>query len=145
MNKQLFLALSLLDCSINLVSCYFIREVIWSIVWCDRGGKYRNIRKLKKDQSIISNFSMLYLKKQLNNYIKPFNRWMYVKNIHGFFVAVNIVTTLILLVNYDSIKGLSDGYCIVYTILTFIDGLFFSFQFDINRNTKYDRKRMSKK
>ncbi len=145
MNKQLFLALSLLDCSINLFSCYLIREVIWSIVWCDRGGKYRNIRKLKKDQSIISKFSMLYLKKQLNNYIKPFNRWMYVKNIHGFLVVANIVITLILLVNYNSIKGLSDGYCVVYMILTFIDGLFFSFQFDINRNTKYDRKRISKK
>lgn len=145
MNKQLFLALSLFNCFVNLFSCYLIRDVMWSIVWCDIGGKYRNIRKLKKGQSIISKFSMLYLKKQLNHYIKPFNRWMYVKNIHGFFVAVNIVTTLILLVNYDSIKGLSDGYCIVYMILTFIDGLFFSFQFDINRNTKYDRKRMSKK
>ena len=145
MNQQLFVLLSVFNFSINLVSYYLIRQVIWSIVWCDKGGKYKNIRKLKEGQSIISKFSMLYLKKQVNNNIKAFNRWIYAKNIHSFFVVTNIIVTLVLLVNYDSLKDLSNSYCIVYMILSFIDGCFFSLQFDINRNTKYDRNRIFKK
>lgn len=145
MNNQIFLILAFFAFLMNLYSCYFIREVIWSIVWCEKGGKYRNIRKLKKGQSFISKISMQYLKKYVNNNTKAFNHWICVKNINTVFMLINVFVILILLPYYASLKTFANSYCIVYMVISFVVALCCIIQFDVNRNTKYDRERINKK
>lgn len=73
MDKQLLLILNLLSLLMNLGSIFFIRQMIWSIVWCDKGGKYNHLRRLKQDQNLMSKWNMAFLRKHTNEHTKAFD------------------------------------------------------------------------
>lgn len=145
MDKQLFLILNLLSLLMNLSSIFFIRQMIWSIVWCDKGGKYNHLRRLKQDQNFISKWSMAYLKAYTNEHTKAFDFWLSVKRIHSVFFVLGVLLSVVLAFIYNSVTTFANVYCVVYTAISFLLTLCFALQSDINRNTRYDRERIRRK
>ena len=145
MDNKLFITLGLLAILLDFASRFFIRQMIWSIVWCDMGGKYNKLMKLKQGQNIFSRLNMQYLQNFTHQNIKQFHFWINVKRIHFAIMIVNIFAILSLTIFYRSISKIANIYCMGYLILSFLIATICAFQFDINRNTKYDRKRISKK
>ena len=145
MDNKLFITLGLLAILLDFASCFFIRDMIWSIVWCDMGGKYNKLMKLKQGQNIFSRLNMQYLQNFTHQNIKQFHFWINVKRIHFAIMIVNIFAILSFTIFYRSISKIANIYCMGYLILSFLIATICAFQFDINRNTKYDRKRISKK
>ena len=145
MDKQLFLILNLLSLLMNLGSIFFIRQMIWSIVWCDKGGKYNHLRKLKENQGFVSKYSMVYLRTYTNDHSKAFDFWLTVKRIQTVFCIASVLLSVVFAFVYDSVVVFANSYCMVYTIISFLVAICFTLQFDTNRNTKYDRARIRKK
>ena len=145
MDNKLFVTLGLFAILLNFVSCFFIRQIIWSIVWCDKGGKYNKLMKLKQGQNIFSRLNMQYLQNFIHQNIKQFDFWINVKRINFAIMIINIFAILSFTISYRSISKIANVYCMGYLILSFLIATICAFQFDINRNTKYDRKRISKK
>ena len=144
MDKQLFLIFTLLSLLMNLGSVFFIRETIWSIVWCDKGGKYNHLRRLKQDQTLMAKWNMAYLRNHTNENTKAFDFWIAIKKIHFIFVMIGILASAALLLLYDTVTVFANCYCIAFMIVSFLSAVCFALQFDINRNTKYDRERKTK-
>ena len=145
MDNKLFVTLGLFAILLNFVSCFFIRQIIWSIVWCDKGGKYNKLMKLKQGQNIFSRLNMQYLQNFIHQNIKQFHFWINVKRINFAIMIINIFAILSFTISYRSISKIANVYCMGYLILSFLIATICTFQFDINRNTKYDRKRNLKK
>ena len=76
MDNKLFITLGLLAILLDFASCFFIRQMIWSIVWCDMGGKYNKLMKLKQGQNIFSRLNMKYLQNFTHQNIKQFHFWI---------------------------------------------------------------------
>jgi hypothetical protein len=108
-------------------------------------GKYNKLMKLKQGQNIFSRLNMQYLQNFTHQNIKQFHFWINVKRIHFAIMIVNIFAILSFTIFYRSISKIANIYCMGYLILSFLIATICAFQFDINRNTKYDRKRISKK
>ena len=141
MDNKLFVTLGLFAILLNFVSCFFIRQMIWSIVWCDKGGKYNKLMKLKQGQNLFSRLNMQYLQNFIHQNIKQFHFWINVKRIHFAIMIINIFAILSFTISYRSISKIANVYCMGYLILSFLIATICAFQFDINRSTKYDRKR----
>lgn len=142
MDKKLFLILNLLSLLMNLGSVFFIRQMIWSIVWCDKGGKYNHLRRLKQDQNLMSKWNMAFLRKHTNEHTKAFDFWLTVKRIHFVFFVLGVLLSAVLAFIYNSVTTFANAYCMAYTVISFLLTLCFALQSDINRNTKYDRERI---
>ena len=148
MDKKLFLILTLFSLLMNLGSVFFIREMIWSIVWCDKGGKYNHLRRLKRDQTRMAKWNMAYLREHTNEHTKAFDFWLTLKRIHSGFFALGFLLTVILIFVYNYIATFANVYCMVYTIITFLFTVCFALQTDTKHKqhyTKYDRERIRKK
>lgn len=128
---------------VNIFNYYMIRDMIWSIVWCDKGGKYNSLKKLKEDKNIFQRLSMKYLGQYTNGHRKEFVFWLGVKS---FFVISQIILLIIYVVSEFI---LNDFYCdkirIFVTVQSFVVSVVLMFQSDTNRETKYDRMRRDKK
>ena len=126
----------------NLGSYFQIRTIIWSIVWCDKGGKFNRVTKLKQAQSFTKRFRMNYLIEHTNVHQKNLKFWLCIKSLfeigQGLLLVVGTVCCLLdtyvshLIVNVICLESL-----LVMLILLCQSG--------INRNTKYDRIRMNRK
>ena len=145
MDSKLFITLGLFAILIDFVSCFFIRQVIWSIVWCDKGEKYNKLMKLKQGQNIFSRLNMQYLQNFIHQNIRQFHFWINVKRLHFAIMIINIFAILGFTFFYRSISKIANIYCMGYLILSFLTATVCAFQFDTNKNTKYDRKRISRK
>lgn len=145
MDNKLFITLGLFAILIDFVSCFYIRQVIWSIVWCDKGGKYNKLMKLKQGQNIFSRLNMQYLQNFIHQNIRQFHFWINVKRLHFAIMIINIFAILGFTFFYRSISKIANIYCMGYLILSFLTATVCAFQFDTNKNTKYDRKRISRK
>ncbi len=145
MDKKLFLILNLLSLLMNIGSVFFIRQMIWSIVWCDKGGKYNHLRRLKQDQNLMPKWNMVYLRKHTNEHTKAFDFWLTLKRIHFVFLVVGVLLSVVLTFIYNSVTTFANAYCMAYTVISFLLTLCFALQSDINRNTKYDRERIRRK
>lgn len=145
MDNKLFITLGLSAIFIDFISCFYIRNVIWSIVWCDKGGKYNKLMKLKQGQNIFSRLNMQYLQNFIHQNIKQFHFWINVKRIHFAIMIINIFAILVFTIFYRSISKIANIYCMGYLILSFLTATVCAFQFDTHKNTKYDRKRILKK
>ena len=73
MDDKLFITLGLVAILIDFCTCFFIRQIIWSIVWCDKGGKYNKLMKLKQEQKIFSKLNMKYLQNFIHQNTKQFH------------------------------------------------------------------------
>ena len=126
----------------NFGSYFQIRTIIGSIVWCDKGGKFNRVMKLKQAQSFTKRFRMNYLIEHTNVHQKNLKFWLCIKSFfeigQGLLLVVGTVCCLLdtyvshLIVNVIFVESL-----LVMLILVCQSG--------INRNTKYDRIRMNRK
>lgn len=135
----LFLLLSYI-----LIGYLFIRHIIWSIVWCEKGGKYNKLSKLKRGIGIIQRITMRYLSPEINHYKRPYLFWMNVKK--AFIIAESIAISIYILCMFLwQVSIVVEIIMILINAQAFLLVLLMRFQFDINRNTKYDRIRIAQR
>lgn len=128
--------------SLNLFNYFMIRNIIWSIAWCDKGGKYNSMKKIKQSQPTVSKASMSYLLQYTNDHRKQFIFWMKVK-------LYFIIVESILLIAYIACCFFENTiYCNAFRVVSIVQSIVCFFilvcQSDTNRQTKYDRCRMNK-
>lgn len=145
MDKELFFCIIILALFFNFVSFSFIRHLIWSIAWCDIGGKERRVDKLQRTQNLISRLNMRYLQNYTNKHRQEFLFWITIKSLHNILSFIFIVISVIITMIYPMIEDFANFYSIFFCIGSFALCLILAFQFDINRNTKYDKERKNRK
>ena len=139
-DERFLLGLFLITVASNVIGYYFIRYVIWSIVWCDRGGKYNSIRKLKKNKSFWEVVNMKYLENYVDDYKSAFRFWFSAKKIYV--IAECFLTGLYMILYFVSESVTSRVVMIIITLQSVIVSLILQFQIDSYKNTKYDRIRL---
>ena len=128
----------------NSFTYYMMRAVIESIVWCDKGGKYNSLVKVKKSVGFCERLKMSYLKQYTNIHRKNFLFWLKCKRN---FVIVELCATIIYIGCVFLIHfSIWVQVCMLFILLqAMVFALILFFQMDIHRNTKYDRKRELRK
>ncbi|MBQ2940087.1 MAG: hypothetical protein IJE00_06935 [Clostridia bacterium] len=121
-------------------SWFLIREILWSIVWCEQGGKYRNIRQLKEKATLWNRIRMRYLQQYVSQYKKAFTFWHLFLRMFTICESIFIFLYIVLLLFFFDFT-IARVIMLVLFGQAFLLFLFIAFQFDINRNTKYDRLR----
>ena len=133
---------------IILFTYYEIREILWSIVWAEIGGKYRKLiqykRIIKKQQSVMNRISMQYLTNTLVSNKQDFIFWRRMKLLFAVFELLVLVLYIIYTVY---MRHFDFGYPedLILMIQTFVCFLIVRLQFREGKYTKYDYKRMKKK
>lgn len=132
----------------NVINYFAIREILWSIVWLNRGGKLRSFIEYKKsvrvNESVINRISMRYLLKYVSTCQSDFIAWLKVKRI---FVCIeSIMEISYFLLGLSLNHAILFYYCslflLVQAILSFV---FLRFQLGVRGHlTKYDRMRMKR-
>ena len=117
-----------------------IREIIWSIVWCEQGGKYRKIKQLKEQERLWERIKMTYLRKYVSQYKKAFNFWHLFLHIFSVCEIILFLADISLLIFFPE-SAIARVVMQLFLGQLFLLFLFIVFQFDIKRNTKYDRLR----
>lgn len=126
----------------DIINYYSIRRIIWSVVWCDHGGKYRKLKNISKNQPFYNVATMKYLKQYVSEDQKQFDFWINIKRI---FVASEFLI-LIIWFALVLINGfLAKVILIAIFFQAFIIFLLLNIQEDAHRNTKYDNVRLMKK
>ena len=141
----------ILGCAIcsGLINYFSIREILYSIVWAKRGGKYRRfkafVREHKKEQSFFSRVSMRYLAPHAGHYQSTFIVWWEVKRFYALFTAVISLTYLVsgLLWRQTVFFYVLSIAVLLVSIISFI---LVRIQFGADgHTTKYDSYRIRKK
>lgn len=143
MDNKALLIVFVISIFICLGTCFMLREVVWSIIWCEIGGKSKKLRKLKKNVGFFDRVRMKYLYVYVKNYQREYNFWMRVRYIYIFveFVFAFVCVIFFFIADYVFLKHLIRGFF----YQAFVFSLVILFQFDHNRNTKYDRIRENKR
>ena len=129
---------------LNLFSYYMLRVMIESIVWCDKGGKYNSLAKLKKSVAFFERMKMNYLEQYTHSHRKNFLFWLRCKRI---FVIVELLFTLVYVLFVFLIKFhvfFRWGLAFIY-LQSFLFSVILFFQTNVHRNTKYDKEREQRK
>ena len=127
---------------LNLLNYDSIRSMLWSIVWCDKGGKYNALRNLSDGKSIVEKLKMSFLTEYTKEHRASFQFWMRVKLC--FEVAEPILFAIYLIcgcIDFGTFGLAIQVLIIVQSILLFVVLLFQN----LNKTTKYDRIRMERK
>lgn len=142
-DNNFFVGLFFLSFVCCIIGYTIIDDIIWSIVWCDKGGKYNSLIKLKK-KSLKDILTMKYLEEHITYHKKSFRFWLSIRNIYAV-LEILLLATYLILYFIDSENSWYNVFMIFVTLQSVISFLFFIFQTDINRNTKYDRIRLYRK
>ncbi len=138
--QRLFFAFFLM----NAISYVFMRWVLFSIVWLDKGGKDKKTLKLYKDVSFRERLSMRFLSPYAIRHAKEFRFWFTAKQL----LVVVEVPLMVLYAGIVFLDLLPEDTCaVVCTALLVQGGVMIAMmfcQFDINQSTKYDRMRSRK-
>lgn len=132
---------------VNLLNYFSIREIIWSIYWLKKGGKFRKLKTISKKETIISRIKMSYLRSLISPYEKEFDFWEFIKSFFVILESILLLLYLIISLNQNAIS---------VTVLTVFDVIVISqsfiwlvavrIQFGVGGHlTKYDEKRIKKK
>ncbi len=133
---------ALLLCVENAVSYWFIRNMIYTIVWCDQKRRHCSIRAFRKRFSKWQLIRMRCLEQYTNAHRKNFRFWIKIKDCFVIFEACAFV--LLVMINFlPTPHPLNYIPKIIVTQSTLIT-VIMVFQTDINRNTKYDRIRLNR-
>lgn len=124
----------------NFLSCYFIKTFIDSIVMCDRRGGDRSLKKINKNHKWYEKLTQYHYKQYLTDYKKAFDFWFVIKIVHLLFFVILFCCSFMI-----SSTDLNEIFAIVFYCLSSLFCLVMIMQFDINRDTKYDRIRQKKK
>lgn len=132
----------------NIINYFQIREILWSIVWLNKGGKHHEFIKFKKavrgNESFFSQVSMRYLLEYISKHPKDFIVWRKAKCIFACVESIMEISyyTLGLVWSHESLFNYFSLFMFTQAMFTFI---FLRIQFGINGHlTKYDRMRMKK-
>ena len=142
-----FLGLLFLYSISYFVGTFFLRDLLWSIVWCDKKGKNNRLKKLRNNRTFVERMKMNYLSEYVDKRKKAFDFWITIKKIYDtlqfLFLLVYFVFSFLLLKGYDfKFFRYSISFIMLQTaVFLFI----FMCQTDINKNTKYDRIRIYEK
>lgn len=131
--------------AMNLISYFFMRLVIYSIVWLDRGGKDKKTTKLYKTVSFRERLSMAFLSPYAARHAKEFRFWLTLKNL----LAVVEIPLMVLYAGIVFLHLLPEettaAVCTVLLIQAGVITAIMGFQFDADQRTKYDRMRARKR
>ena len=114
----------------------FIRNIIWSIARCDIGDTALKSMEIKKNK----NFSMSYLSNYITVHKKQYIFWMKIKRLYAIAELIIFLIYLILPMTNCILRW----PFIIYVTQSFILIFIIFFQFDLDRETKYDRIRKGK-
>ena len=110
-----------------------IRGIIWSIAGCSIGKKTRRSQPFKESKNI----TMSYLSPYITEYRKQFCFWMKVKLLYVIFELILLIVYLLL-----PLSGCNLTWPFAINIIqSFAFFIVIGAQYDVNRNTKYDRTR----
>ena len=87
---------------------------------------------------------MKYLEEHITYHKKSFRFWLSIRNIYAV-LEILLLAAYLILYFIDSENSWYNVFMIFVTLQSVISFLFFIFQTDINRNTKYDRIRLYRK
>ena len=128
----------LLLLSLDAVTYFNIRAILWSIIWLERRGKYNKLREFKRSLSWNERIPMKSLIRYIEKNRKQYEDWMRIKNVY-------IVLQLIFLAIFTAFLFVdSSCYDFLMIILIAQSGIWFliiRLQFDSGWNTKYDLRR----
>ena len=118
--------------------CYWsIREIIWRIAKCNISKRTLRTEEFKSIKTI----SMSYLSRYIRIFHKEYLFWMIFKSIYVSFESIWLVI-------YGCLPIFIDKFEIPFYInllQTFVLSSIIVFQFDLNRNTKFDRYLLKKR
>ena len=128
--------------SMNLLNYFMIRSIIWSIAWCDKGGKYNSMKKIKQSQTTVSKANMFYLLQYTNAHRKEFIFWIKVKLYFIIIESMFVIAYVACGVFENTIY--CDAFRTIAVVQSIVCFFILVFQSDMNRQTKYDRCRRNK-
>ncbi len=130
---------------INIPTFLLIKSYIWSIIWCDKGGKYNSLRRFKRTLSISERLGVKSVIQHLTLYKREYKIWRTIE-------LLFIIISTILMCGYIAIYIFAEDQGVTkdisFYVTLFVSSAFYIFmclKFDWNRNTKFDRIRMARK
>ena len=125
---------------------FFLRDLLWSIVWCDKKGKKRSLKKLRQNRSFIERIKMDYLGDFVKEHKRDFNFWITIKKIYV--VIETVLFGFYFVFSYFILKGYSCKFLVYSINFIVFQAIAFCFVIGsqvIGRETKYDRIRLQRK
>ncbi len=133
----------------DIINYFSIREVLWSVVWLNRGGSQRKLKEYKKtisvNEPLFDRISMRFLLEYVSTCSKEFVIWWKVKRVFVFAESILLIAYFAagLVWNRSTLFDYCGLFMLCQALLSFI---FLRFQFGIGGHlTKYDRMRMKKR
>ena len=133
----------LLMLSLFFIFGYFeLRNILWSIVWCDKGGKYNRLKETKTGRSFFELLTMRYLIQYIKEHQKEYRFWLKIKGVYVFLQPLLLAVYIVFCFFDGTFFEISKGVIIaeVFVVIAFL-----LLQFDTARNTVYDRIRIDKR
>ena len=129
--SELYYIFAVVSLLFTIGSYALLRGIIWSIALCNIGkSTYKSVKfKHKK------NISMSYLSEYITHFRKQYYFWMRVKRFLVIFQFIWFFIYVFLPLFTDNLT-LSFAFNIAQSFVLFV---LISAQYDVNRNTKYDR------
>ena len=127
-----------------VTSFYLLRDLLWSIVWCDKGGKYNSFKKKVRATKWYQIIFLGYLFTYTNQHQRTFHRWQ------TFFKIYHIIQFFLLSLHLILLLTMKESTALLFisiflAVLSFPVTVISIFQTDFHHNTKYDRERLQKK
>lgn len=129
---------------INIPTFLLIKSYIWSIIWCDKGGKYNSLRRFKRTLSIRERLGVKSVIQHISSYKKEYKVW---RKLELLFIIISTILMCVYFAVYMLIEDKNVTKDVAYVTL-FVSSAFYIFmclKYDWNRNTKFDRIRMARK
>ena len=129
---------------INIPTFLLIKSYIWSIIWCDKGGKYNSFRRFKRTLSISERLGVKSVIQHISSYKKEYKVW---RKLELLFIIISTILMCVYFAVYMLIEDKNVTKDVAYVTL-FVSSAFYIFmrlKFDWNRDTKFDRIRMARK
>ena len=129
---------------INIPTFLLIKSYIWSIIWCDKGGKYNSLRRFKRTLSISERLGVKSVIQHISSYKKEYKVW---RKLELLFIIISTILMCVYFAVYMLIEDKNVTKDVAYVTL-FVSSAFYIFmrlKYDWNRNTKFDRIRMARK
>ena len=139
MDTQMYYGMLAVIVLINLFTYFLIRQIIWSIVRCECGKRYRSLRKRKLQYSFFQRMTQQGFGDRITTNQKALAFWLAVKRLH-----IGLVALLLCIGFITWCFSWQMIYMCSFFGISSLFGIIIMLQFDVNRDTKYDRMRRKK-
>lgn len=124
----------------NGLTYWYIRNMIYTIIWCDQKARSCNVRNLRKHRSKWQFLRMKCFETYTNMHRKNFRFWIKVKDC--FLILESLAMVLLLIIHLIAPIDIANSISSILLIHAWIIAVMMIFQSDFHRNTKYDRIRL---